>query len=126
MGHLSQQHLRIERFTYIIVGSAIRSFHTVLILCLGREQQNGNVSRFLPLAQLGTAGKTVHHRHHYIRQYQVGHLFYGHLHSLFPVLRFQYPIVFLHQVAQVTAHVGIVFYDKHRLTGGGTFFLRFL
>ena len=104
----SQEHLAMEWLGNIGVGSMFVTFCTMLLKILCREHNDWNMRSSRMGFQLFCKHQTVHHRHHYIANHQIGHFPLGNFQSLLAIGSLQNNVGILQKGMLILADVVII------------------
>ena len=114
--HVADARLKIfhgERLLDVSVGSTLHALGLAVVIGLGREHDERNVTRVAvgphPPAKLSA----VHHGHHPVAHDERHGVLLESLQSFSPVFGRHHPVARAEISSQKAAHVGIVFHDEH-------------
>ena len=117
IGNSTLQIFRIERFHNIGIGTCIHSFQRILYPWFCSQQYNRNMIYISILFQFMAQFQTIHFRHHYITDYQVGHFFQNVIICLLTITANCHFIFIRQFLLQISPDFLFIFDHQHPLTG---------
>ncbi len=107
------EQLGIEWFGEIGIGSVLVALDLLRLGAARREQYHGYVAGDAVFLELLTELQSVHHGHHNVAHYDVGHALAGQFQATLAVSSFQNVELVGKQGAQIAAHIGVVVDYQH-------------
>lgn len=126
VNRLNRRRFQVRQFARVVINSAVEDFRAILVLYLNHRRRGKGIDHFLPLTRLNATNGTIRRQRRCVQRCRIKRLFCNRLRSLFPILHFRCPVMFLRRITRMATRINVIFCSGRHLTNNNAFFLHFL